>query len=216
MSTLERLLARVYTLRARWRANTLRAARRAAVKVGNSQSASPLPAEPVGIGKPMETVPSHDAARSTKSRASKIPLRKRLTKSVLTLFPFFMTLSVVVFFRPQIPSRDPLFPNATLCFSRTGRGEFASVPLRAPQRPFILVPGAVEISAKPNGIKLVENDAKMAVQIEWQFGGSDSYDFIMTGPSGMRTSTHVIVRDDPIELLRADGMVVTIRPRVDH
>ncbi len=113
----------------------------------------------------------------------------------------------------------PHFPNAAICISDAAGREMASAGLQDPQSPHILVPGALTLSMQPLSVKFVDKDKGTKIQIEWRLLRStvaaDSYEFkILTGSNALPTVKRIDVSSQSIELLRGDGVVVTIEEKL--
>lgn len=204
MNTLERLLARIGALRARWKARSVNA---------SSNASSQLDDAPIAVGAEESGVPRRDGHNARRSKPSRSGRVRRLSTFCVLLCAF---VGVVTFGLREKPS-GPHFPNATLSFSRTGSGEFAQVRLQDSRRPQPLVSETDEIFVRPQAVKFVNKKDRTAIQIEWMFIGSggtgDSYEFKVTGPSGATTCEHVFVANLPMHLLNDPKIVVTIVDR---
>ena len=103
----------------------------------------------------------------------------------------------------------PHFRRATICFSSRDGQEFAWCGLQDQQSPPTLSPKSCGINDKKTGT---------SVQIEWNLlrasPEADTYEFrIKTGSNGVPIVKRVEVSRHPIELLKAEDIVVTIRQK---
>lgn len=208
MATLERLLARIGALRARWSARALSNAFPALSEPNDDGVAIGLHGGGACRGNEGVVGCSHDTAPAQPRRLWVTLLR------LLWLCATLCAVTCVVALALRDKPTGPSFPDATLAFSRIGHGRIAEVRLQDSQTPEGFDAGAYEIGLQPKGVKLLNKKENKAVQVEWIYFGSsragDSYEFKATGPSGVSRYELVIVANLPIELLKDADIVVTI------
>lgn len=120
-----------------------------------------------------------------------------------------VAIAVIQFAEPPIAH----FPHATLCFSGADGREFASCGLQDPQSPH--VSDALSISMQAKSCKFVDKAKGKSIQIEWRLLRSnetgDAYEFkIMTGSNVIPTVKRISISNEPVELLRAEDVLVRI------
>ncbi|MBI3860867.1 MAG: hypothetical protein HY290_03125 [Planctomycetia bacterium] len=220
MSTVQRLLARITALRVRWNAR-----RRRTVAVPWREPVTSVAVRESDNADERifrDDVPDPSGVAED---SDPIPLKNRITNFlVLCLAVSPLVLFMVLVCASESPNKAlsrgaptiPEFRKATLCLSRTGRGELAWARLYDPKVPRVRASRGIEASTRAGAVKFVDQVDGTAVQIEWNFVGSpsrsyDSYNFKIIGPSGVQILKTVNVTALQMNLLMDRDVVVTIR-----